>query len=83
MNTDTPITPAYADELRCRALAICRAYLKRDEQAVQALIGDESAILLPVLLGVLVVCLAGLIGPERLAGDIDQWLDERAARLAG
>jgi hypothetical protein len=44
---------------------------------------EEAAVLLPVVIGELVSALERLVGPDKVARQVDEWLDQRAARLTG
>jgi hypothetical protein len=89
---DIPVPPEVADELRARAFGLIQAYLRGDVEAGEVLVSDDqdAAVLLPVLLGILIDTVALLLGNgdqlagrDRLAKQVDQWLDERYQGLAG
>jgi hypothetical protein len=65
------------------AFAIIQAYLRGDLEGIAALVGDDDAELLPMLVEILVGALLRLVGPDELARQVDAWLDERRERLAG
>lgn len=47
------------------------------------LVGDDDVELLPMLVEILTGALLKLVGPDELSRQVDQWRDERTARLAG
>jgi hypothetical protein len=74
--------PEVRDELQTRAFALIAAYLRGDLEALDALVDDDDAgELLVMVTEVLVNALLRLVGPDELQRQVDQWLDERAARL--
>jgi hypothetical protein len=81
----TMLPPAEVrDELTVRAFALIAAYLRGDLEALDALVDDDDAgELLVATTEILVGALLRLVGPDELERQVDAWLDERAARLAG
>jgi hypothetical protein len=57
--------------------------LRNDLDGVLALVGEDDAELLPLTLEILVNALRKLVSHEELERQVSEWLDERAARLAG
>jgi hypothetical protein len=71
------------DELTVRAFALVQAYLRGDLQALDALVDDDDASeLLVMVTEILTGALLRLVGPDELERQVTDWLDERAARLA-
>jgi hypothetical protein len=67
-----------------RAFALISAYLRGDLEALDALVDDDDVgELLVMVTEILTGALLRLVTPEELARQVDGWLDERAARLAG
>jgi hypothetical protein len=77
--------PAITDNLRSQGFAAIAAWLRRDQEGFDSIVGsdEEAAVLLPVVIDELVSALERLVGPDELERQIDGWLDERAARLTG
>ncbi|HEY6688901.1 MAG TPA: hypothetical protein VI094_22145 [Propionibacteriaceae bacterium] len=75
--------PDVEDQLRSHAFAIVAAYLRNDLDGVLALVGDDDAELLPIVVEILTGALLQLVGPDELERQVTAWLGERAARLAG
>jgi hypothetical protein len=68
------------DQLRARSFAIIQAHLPGDLEALGALVNDDDAgELLVMVTEVLTGALVRLVGPDEL----DEWLDARRTRLAG
>jgi hypothetical protein len=57
--------------------------LRNDLDGVLALVGDDDAELLPIVVEILTGALLRLVGPDELERQVTAWLDERAARLTG
>jgi hypothetical protein len=81
----TMLPPAEVrQELSVRAFALIAAYLRGDLGALDALVDDDDAgELLVVVTEILTGALLKLVGMDELQRQVDAWLDERAARLAG
>jgi hypothetical protein len=76
--------PEVRDELTVRAFALIAAYLRGDLEALDALVDDDDAgELLVLVTEVLTGALVRLVGVEELERQVTQWLDERASRLGG
>ena len=73
------------DDQRSRAMSAIAAWLRRDQEGFDAVVGtdEEAAVLLPVVIGELATAIERLVGPDELSKQVSDWLDERAARLAG
>ena len=56
------------------AFAIIQAYLRGDLEGIAALLGDDDAELLPMLVEILVGALLRLVGPDELARQVDGWM---------
>ena len=66
------------------AFAIIQAYLRGDLEALDALVDDDDAgELLVMVTEVLTGALLKLVGPEELDRQVTAWLDERREQLAG
>ena len=59
------------------------AYLWNDLDGVLALVGDDDAEFLPIVVEILVAALLPLVGPDALARQVDARLIERRTRLTG
>jgi hypothetical protein len=75
--------PEVEDQLRARAFAIVAAYLRNDLDGVLALVGDDGAELLPIVVELLTGGFLRLVSADELERQVDQWLDARRTRLAG
>jgi hypothetical protein len=73
------------DDLRAQAMAAIACWLRRDQDGFDAVVGsdEEAATLLPVCISELCTGLERLVGPDELSRQVDEWLEVRAARLAG
>jgi hypothetical protein len=80
---DVQMPPEVADELRARSFAVIAAYLRGDLDGVLILVGDDDAELLPITVEILVGALLRLVGRDEIERQVQEWLDERAGRLAG
>ena len=72
-----------ADDLRAQGIRCNR--LLDPPRGFDGVVGsdEEAAVLLPVVIGELVSALERLVGPDKVARQVDEWLDQRAARLTG
>jgi ADP-ribosylglycohydrolase len=70
------------EELTVRAFALIKAFLAGDLVALDALVDDDTELIL-VLMEILVGALLKLVSVEELSRQVDQWLDERRTRLVG
>jgi hypothetical protein len=79
----TMLPPAEVrDEMTVRAFAIIASYLRGDVEALDALVDDDDAgELLVMVTEILVNALLKLVGPDELSRQVDQWLDARRTRL--
>jgi hypothetical protein len=76
--------PEIDDDLRGRAFALIASYLHGDLEAPDALVDDDDAgELLVLVTEVLTGALLRLVSVDELTRQVDQWLDERRTRLAG
>jgi hypothetical protein len=82
---DIPMPPEVVDDLRAQALAAISAWIHRDEEGFDAVVGDakEAQVLMPVVIGELVTALERLLGPHEVHKQVDAWLEDRRQRLAG
>ena len=73
-----------ADDLRAQAFAAIGAWIHRDQEGFDAVVGpdEDAAVLLPVVIGELVSALEISWGRDRVHREVDEWLERRAARLA-
>jgi hypothetical protein len=80
-----PMPPEIIDDQRARAMAVIAAWLRRDKEGFDGLLGDdeEAAEILPVVIGELVTGLDRLVGRAEVEAQVHGWLDERAARFGG
>jgi hypothetical protein len=75
-------TPEIRDELSVRGFALVAAYLRGDLEALDALVDDDDAgELLVMVTEILTGALLKLVGPDELSRQVDDWLEVRAARL--
>jgi hypothetical protein len=75
--------PEVRDELRVRGFALIAAYLRGDLEALDALVDDDDAgELLVVVTEILINALLKLVSVDELQRQVDAWLDERRSRLA-
>jgi hypothetical protein len=76
--------PEVREELSVRAFALIAAYLRGDLEALDVLVDDDDAgELLVMVTEILTNALLKLVSVDELSRQVDAWLDERAARLAG
>jgi hypothetical protein len=74
--------PEVREELSVRAFALIAAYLRGDLEALDALVDDDDAgELLVMVTEILTGALLKLVGPDELSRQVDDWLEVRAARL--
>ena len=66
-----------------RAFALIAAYLRGHLEALDALVDDDDAGELLVMVTEMTGALLKLVGPEELSRQVEGWLDERRTRLAG
>jgi hypothetical protein len=78
--TDVEISPAEAYDLQSRAMATIKAYLARDQEGAEAVVGDDALPVLSCAFGLLCSWLELEVGQEEIRQRIDDWF---RARLAG
>jgi hypothetical protein len=83
--TDIPMHPVIIEDRRARAMAVINAWLQRDQEGFDIAAGDdeEAAEILPVVIGELCTAIERLTSPGDLRQQVNAWLNEHAARLAG
>jgi hypothetical protein len=83
---DPDLISAIVDDHRSRAMAAVACWLRRDLDGYDAVVGvdedDESATLMPIVIGELCTGLQRLVGEDELLAQIDAWLASRVDRLA-
>lgn len=81
----TMLPPAEVlEELTVRAFALIAAYLRGDLEALDALVDDDDAgELLVMVTEILTGALLRLVGVDELQRQVESWLEERRTRLAG
>jgi hypothetical protein len=73
--TEIPVAEAY--DLQARAMATIKAYLARDREGVEAVVGDDALPVLSCAFGLLCSWLELAEGQEALRQRIDEWFEER------
>jgi hypothetical protein len=83
--TDIPMPPEIIDDVRVQAMAAIAAWLRRDQEGFDTVVGsdEDAAALLPVVIGELVTAPERLVGPAEVERQVSEWLNVRAAQLAG
>jgi hypothetical protein len=78
--TDTSMPPELEDDLRVRAHAIVRSWVRGDVEGLVNLTGDDADELLPMVTKILLDALLRVVSPEVVEQQLDEWFEVRASR---